>query len=103
MFSPHVLLECDQIPTVLANHRHVPIGTGSPQHLLHLFTENHFNHSVIEMQKFSRIKVKLPDSLAHPLAEVDAPDGRDGDAQKDNDDALDARLQGSDFLVVGGE
>ena len=53
------------------------------------------------MQMFSRIKVKSPDQavLAHPLAEVDAPDGRDGDAQEDNDDALDARLHD----VVGRE
>ena len=91
MFSPHVLLECDQIPAILANHRHVPIGTGSPQHLLHLHTEKH----LIWLKK-----VKSPDQavLAHPLAEVDAPDGRDGDAQEDNDDALDARLHD---VVVG--
>ena len=28
----------------------------------------------------------------YPLAEVDAPDGGDGDAQEDDDDALDADL-----------
>ena len=32
-------------------------------------------------------------SSDYPLAKVDAPDGGDGDAQEDDDDALDADLQ----------
>ena len=52
--SPHVLLQCDHIPTVLPNHRHVAIGTGGLQHLLHLqiqhsiSTENFFRVRLVE-------------------------------------------------------